>query len=422
MARDYNNYSFGKEYNSLELDKKTEVLKLIEKYKSNANITLSNIVSEINEFTLFNWTSRNLGDLMRMLDIEPKSKKLSYKTRNVTYKETLNNKIEEEVQSHLNELKKQGVNEDDFKNLYYNSTYVNITNQYGISAHSIRKIAKYLNLKEIKRQYTFKDLWKDLQIEGVEEKDLREIYTTLNYTFADTKLWIENKLGREIGYKMIVSLLKSLNIEKSKSQIKELQGRKSRKERIENKEYFENLIECTTEELAIRYENDKSLTKESLLKEINSKVKIGEKEITEKWLGKNIDKLLSLPRLGIVSRLEIELTEYVKELLGKDILVITSDRKIIAPKELDIVIPKLNTAIEFNGEYWHSNDMLIKSSLMTSLDYHTEKRNLCAKNGLNLLFVWEDDWNNKKEEVKKAMEIYFFNGKVLPILSKLTND
>lgn len=416
------NYKYNKEYDSLSLESQEKVLMLIEKYRNAAEITLSDIVKEINALTGFNWTNRNLGDLTRDMNIPPKPKKLAYKTRNKTFKNTLKSRIEDEVKEYIERLEQMGVSQEDFSKLYYNKTLVEIENQYGLSAYQTKKVANYLNLKEIKRQYTYKDLWEDLQAAGVTREDLNDIYTTQNYPFADTQAWIETKIGKEIGYKSVVSLLKSLKIEKTKEQIKALQGRKSRKEKEENIEYFENLVGCSIEELAKIYEENRSMTKQSLLAEINSKVPKGGQLITEKWLGKAIDKHLSIPRLGIVSRLEIELAEYIKGIVGEDTLIITSDRKTIAPKELDIVIPKFNTAIEFNGEYWHSDDMLWKSSLMSAIDYHTEKKNLCKDNGLELLFVWEDDWNNNKEEVKNALVNYFNSKEVAPILSKLVNN
>jgi len=52
-----------------------------------------------------------------------------------------------------------------------------------------------------------------------------------------------------------------------------------------------------------------------------------------------------------VSKIELSLVEFVKSL---NIPIQHSNRTIIAPLELDIVIPSKKLAIEFNGNYWHS--------------------------------------------------------------------
>ena len=51
-----------------------------------------------------------------------------------------------------------------------------------------------------------------------------------------------------------------------------------------------------------------------------------------------------------------------------------SNRKLIAPKELDIVVPSLKLAIEFNGVYWHSDRR-------TAIDAAHFKHAACAAQG-----------------------------------------
>ena len=52
-----------------------------------------------------------------------------------------------------------------------------------------------------------------------------------------------------------------------------------------------------------------------------------------------------------VSNKEKELVNFCKQFYPN---LIENDRELIKPKELDIVIPELKLAIEFNGDYWHS--------------------------------------------------------------------
>jgi len=65
--------------------------------------------------------------------------------------------------------------------------------------------------------------------------------------------------------------------------------------------------------------------------------------------------------------------------------------------ELDIWIPDLNKALEYNGTYWHSNNyQKIKDSI---------KKEQCIKKNIDLLVIKEDDWiNNKEYEKQKISE------------------
>jgi hypothetical protein len=90
---------------------------------------------------------------------------------------------------------------------------------------------------------------------------------------------------------------------------------------------------------------------------------------------------------------EIELKLFLKD-CGVDF--IENSYKIIPPLSLDIFIPDLNLAIEFNGVYWHSE-------IYKDKKYHYNKTISCNKLGIELIHIWEDDWNNKQEIVKSIL-------------------
>lgn len=75
--------------------------------------------------------------------------------------------------------------------------------------------------------------------------------------------------------------------------------------------------------------------------------------------------------------------------------ILKNTRNIIS-NELDIYLPDLNLAFEFNGLYWHS-DLYKKKS------YHLDKTKECDKIGIQLIHVWEDDWMYKKNIVKSLI-------------------
>ena len=68
------------------------------------------------------------------------------------------------------------------------------------------------------------------------------------------------------------------------------------------------------------------------------------------------------------------------------------DRKLLNGLELDLVLPNNNTAIEFNGVYWHNE-------LYCDKNYHLHKTRLCEDKGIELIHVFEDEWSFKQEIV-----------------------
>ena len=95
-----------------------------------------------------------------------------------------------------------------------------------------------------------------------------------------------------------------------------------------------------------------------------------------------------------ISKKEKEVLEFVKSIY--DGSVIENDREQLNGKELDIFLPSLNLAIEFDGEYWHS---------LENIKEKDERKNqLCEEKGIKLLRIKEEDWNGNREEVEKQIK------------------
>lgn len=63
----------------------------------------------------------------------------------------------------------------------------------------------------------------------------------------------------------------------------------------------------------------------------------------------------------------------------------------------DIYIPELKIAIEYNGLYWHSENN------GRGKYYHLNKIADCAKIGIRLYYVWDDDYTNKRDLVLRMI-------------------
>ena len=101
-----------------------------------------------------------------------------------------------------------------------------------------------------------------------------------------------------------------------------------------------------------------------------------------------------------VSKGEQEVKDYIKymkyDIIGNDRTQIfnpLTERNL----ELDIWIPYLNKAIEYNGAYWHSNNyQKIKDKI---------KVEQCKQKNIDLLVIKEYDWlNNKENEEQKIIK------------------
>lgn len=106
------------------------------------------------------------------------------------------------------------------------------------------------------------------------------------------------------------------------------------------------------------------------------------------------------------SKGEVELQDFV-ESLGYEI--VRNDRSRIynlRPMELDVYIPEINKAIEYNGLYWHSSEGSSRRDLI--------KRQLCAEAGIDLLVVWDYEW--ALPDTKRAVEEWLLSGEPKPFI------
>jgi hypothetical protein len=98
---------------------------------------------------------------------------------------------------------------------------------------------------------------------------------------------------------------------------------------------------------------------------------------------------------GNNSGYENQLYEFIRKIYDGEI--IRNTKKIIHPYEIDIYLPDLKIAFEFNGIFWHSDRFKEKS-------YHFNKHKLCKDIGIELIQIWEDNWLYKNEIVRSIIK------------------
>lgn len=126
---------------------------------------------------------------------------------------------------------------------------------------------------------------------------------------------------------------------------------------------------------------------------------------TFKWRAANVGTACRacsiLPESGSLAQQDL-LREVQKMLPG--VVVHSNIRSIISPYELDIYIPDLNIAVEYDGMIWHSHKQL---ETQDQINYHLTKTNLCKQLGIQLIHVWESEWITKREIVLARLRSKF---------------
>lgn len=94
---------------------------------------------------------------------------------------------------------------------------------------------------------------------------------------------------------------------------------------------------------------------------------------------------------------ENELYKFCLKYISKD-NIIRNDRKVLDNKyELDLYIPSLNLAIEFNGLYWHS------TTNGKDKYYHLNKYMACKGKNIQLIQIFEDEWYEKRSIIESIL-------------------
>ena len=84
---------------------------------------------------------------------------------------------------------------------------------------------------------------------------------------------------------------------------------------------------------------------------------------------------------------------------------------------MDIYLPDLRLAIEYNGNYWHANPKYYSESDRINIkgtEYlvsdiwkrDQQKLEFCNNKSITLITIWEDDWINNKNKTKKLVKDY----------------
>lgn len=136
-----------------------------------------------------------------------------------------------------------------------------------------------------------------------------------------------------------------------------------------------------------------------ILSDIYVKVRCANNHVHEQLVSNIVYQSNNCPTcarsLGI-SRGELELLDFIKgEYTG---WIETNDRTVLDGKELDIVLPDMSLALEFNGTYWH------QYSDKKPVNYHKDKTDKAEANDYQLIHISDYLWATKQDIVKSRIK------------------
>ena len=98
------------------------------------------------------------------------------------------------------------------------------------------------------------------------------------------------------------------------------------------------------------------------------------------------------------SKSEKEMISFIKSIVPDEGICVR-DRQLLLSirREVDVYIPSLKIAVEFNGLYWHSKQA------GRDENYHYDKWLAYRNKDVRLITIWEDDWRDKPNAVKSFL-------------------
>lgn len=97
------------------------------------------------------------------------------------------------------------------------------------------------------------------------------------------------------------------------------------------------------------------------------------------------------------SKGQLEIYEYIKSITDTPIELNVTN--VIGRKHLDIYLPKLKIAIEYNGIYWHSEN----GGASKTMNYHLDKHKACEKLDIRLIQITDAEWVQKCDKLKSLI-------------------
>jgi hypothetical protein len=114
----------------------------------------------------------------------------------------------------------------------------------------------------------------------------------------------------------------------------------------------------------------------------------------EQTFTNHFHKEQNCPKCRIGGKVQIELEEFFNSL---GLIPEINNRTILKPQEIDFYFPELKIGIEYNGTFWHCSEK-------KSPKYHKLKKELAESKSINLIHIFEWEWEKSKDIIKNRLK------------------
>lgn len=142
-------------------------------------------------------------------------------------------------------------------------------------------------------------------------------------------------------------------------------------------------------------------TKKKTIKKITDEIDVVSPATTGRYFKKyNVDVLSHSSSQG-----ERDIAAYIRSIYSGTVL--TNVRDVIRPLELDVYLPDLKIAFEYNGIFWHGEKQ------GKDRTYHLNKLQRCAEEGIRLIQITDAEWLTKQEIVQSRISSIVHNNSTI---------
>jgi hypothetical protein len=241
---------------------------------------------------------------------------------------------------------------------------------------------------------------KNEEIKNKQKSTCLEKYGVEN--FSKTKDFIEKRERsclEKYGHR---SAMQNDKVKKKKE--KTCKKKYGKKNYTQTKEYWQKRIETCLKKYGVEHPHQNKNVFDKMTKTLLDKygVKCFSKHSSfkEKMQNTCMDKYgVKSPFLLPENRPNLKTQNAIKDWLNSYGFNFNSNFIILEGKELDLYDEDKKFAIEYCGIYWHNENSL--SPKLRS--YHYDKYKKCKDNGIQLLTIFDDEWNNKQNVIKSVI-------------------
>jgi hypothetical protein len=225
--------------------------------------------------------------------------------------------------------------------------------------------------------------------EEVKKKSRKTIVNKYGEPFQKTKDWkdkVKKTCLERYGVES-VSMVSDFKTKKEQTMIEKYGGKSSLCDPKVKEKAKKTLIENYGVDSALKSPELMEKMKKTCRERYGSSHAMKNKDVKTRSMKTRLDKYGTL--VSNLGKTQKTITSWLNN-LGFNF---NSDVLILEGKELDCYDPNQNLALEYCGLYWHNEN----SPEPRTRSYHYDKWKRCMDKGIQLLTVYDDEWNSKNE-------------------------